>query len=74
MTAPSSTGRTPNSGFTLLELLIVIAIIAMLAALLAPSISKARMQAEQVVCASNMRQCYQLCLFYAQDHNGALYW
>src|SRR5579872_4474010 len=66
--------RQPGrSGFTLVELIVVIAIIAVLIALLAPCLSRARAQARTVQCMSNMRQVGLALLSYADAHEGYLY-
>lgn len=56
-------------GFTLIELLVVISIIALLMAILMPSLSKARELAQMVVCKSNQRSIILAAIAYQSDNN-----
>lgn len=59
-----------NKGFTLVELMIVIAIIAVLATIIMPKMSGARQKANLNACMQNVRQIGLAMEIYAQDNNG----
>lgn len=60
-------------GFTLVELLVVIAVIAMLMAILLPALRKAKQLAQRVRCGSNLRQLSFAWDMYLDDHEGYFY-
>ncbi len=72
LTSESGQKWQTRSGFTLLELLVVIAIIAILAALLLPVLSSAKIKAQRTGCLNDLRQLSLGCKMYADDNNGQL--
>ncbi|MGD8451373.1 MAG: prepilin-type N-terminal cleavage/methylation domain-containing protein [Phycisphaerae bacterium] len=63
-----SGSRAARRGFTLVELLVVVAIIALLISILLPALGNARQQGKQAVCLSNMRQMGFALLSYALEN------
>jgi len=68
----SRKGQKANGGFTLVELLVVISIIALLMAVLLPALSKARTQAKRIVCLSGLRQLVTAWMAYAENNDGKI--
>lgn len=59
-----------KSGFTLIELMVVIGIIIILVALVLPAVYSMRAEGARVFCANNLRRLYQANIMYADDHGG----
>lgn len=57
-------------GFTMVELLLVMAVIMLLAFLLLPALRTAKLKASTIKCANNMKQFSYACMEYANDNNG----
>ena len=61
-----------RDGFTLPELLLVLVVVAVLAAVLLPARSAARIKAQSIACLSNKRQLGLGWVMYTHDQNGKL--
>jgi prepilin-type N-terminal cleavage/methylation domain-containing protein/prepilin-type processing-associated H-X9-DG protein len=72
LSALSGRPRAARRGFTLVELLVVVAVLALLAALLFPVLSQARHAARRSVCVSNLRQLGVAFAMYAGDYDETL--
>ncbi len=72
MNHPRNMHTGPRDGFTLVELLVVISIIALLLGILVPSLGQARDVAKEVVCQTNQRSNGSVVLMYANEHRGRL--
>lgn len=62
--------KQTNNGFTLVEMLLVVALIVMILALLLPALGRTRETANRVLCQSNLRQMGNACAIYATYNTG----
>ena len=65
---PQAPSRSPPNGFTLVELLVSLAVVGLLAAILAGAFPAAKATADSAACRSNLRQLAAANLAYAADH------
>src|SRR5688572_29253010 len=68
----ATSGRTGRRGFSLVELLVVIGIIALVIGILLPALNKARESARRTACLSNVRQLAAAALIYLADNKDFL--
>jgi prepilin-type N-terminal cleavage/methylation domain-containing protein/prepilin-type processing-associated H-X9-DG protein len=69
---PDRTARN-HRGFTLVELLVVIGIIALLIGMLMPALAASRAQAQSVACKSSLKQNYLFMQIYANENKGYMF-
>lgn len=68
-----ATGLRPaERGFTLVELLVVVAIVSILASMLLPAVSRAKAKGQQIFCANNIRQLATACAAYAHENGDRM--
>ena len=68
--SPHALRSSRPRGFTLIELLVVVAIIALLISILLPSLNRAREQAKQVVCMTQLKQIHLATELYVTENDG----
>src|SRR5574342_94810 len=61
-----------NRGFTVIELLIVVVIVAILVSIVIPALYTVKHKAQQIICVNNMRQLFLAFEQYTNDNNGLL--
>ncbi len=66
--------RLSSSGFSLVELLLVVACIALLCALLFPALQNANQSAKKVACLKSLQQLYVAARCFANDHQNSIPW
>jgi prepilin-type processing-associated H-X9-DG protein len=68
----SGIGKESGNGFVLIELVVIVTILAILAALLLPVYAQARARARATRCLENLRQLTMATMLYSQDYDGGL--
>ena len=61
--------HSPKRGFTLVSLLVIIAVLAILAAMLLPALASAKKKSSKIGCVNNLKQCGLAFRIWAGDHN-----
>lgn len=70
---PRPRHRKPRPGFSLIELLVVIGVIAVLLSILLPALAIARRTARTAACSANLRSIGQAAATYASDYRGEIF-
>jgi len=72
VTHPTARPAPRRRGFTLVELLVVIAVITILASLLLPVVTRAQQQGRRAECTNNLRQIHAMAIMYSKDYKFLL--